>query len=67
MMCPAIDNPTSCEICIAVHFLHVRNVRAVEIHSELCVVYDQNVISEGTAEQWCRMFKYGGTNVHDKE
>jgi hypothetical protein len=67
VMCPVIDNPTSCEICAVVHFLHPRNVRVAEDHSELRVVYGKNVISEGAARQWCRMFKYGGTNVHDKE
>jgi hypothetical protein len=41
---------------------------AVEIYrDELCVVYDQNVRSEGTVRHWCRMFKDGWTNVHDKE
>jgi hypothetical protein len=41
---------------------------AVEIHCELCAaVYSQNVMSEGTVRQWCRMFKDGRTNVHDEE
>jgi transposase len=40
---------------------------AVEIHHELCAVYGQNVMSEGTARQWCRMFKDGRINVHDEE
>jgi hypothetical protein len=31
------------------------------------VVYGQNVMSEGTVRQWCRMFKDGETNVHDEE
>jgi hypothetical protein len=30
-------------------------------------VYGQNVMSEGTVRQWCRMFKDGQTNVHDEE
>jgi hypothetical protein len=30
-------------------------------------VYGQNVMSEGTVRQWCRMFKDGRTNVHDEE
>jgi hypothetical protein len=30
-------------------------------------VYCQNVMSEGTLRQWCRMFKDGPTNVHDEE
>jgi hypothetical protein len=40
---------------------------AVEIHRKLCAVYSQNVMSEGTVGQWCRMFKDGRTNVHDEE
>jgi hypothetical protein len=33
-----------------------------EIHLELCAaVYGQNTVSEGTARQWCRMFKGEGT------
>jgi hypothetical protein len=55
-MCPAIDNPTSCEIC-AVHFLHAKNMSAAEIHHELCVVYGQNIMSEETVRQWRGIFK----------
>jgi transposase len=41
---------------------------AAEIHRELCsAVHDQNVMSEGTVRQWCRMFRHGSTNVHDEE
>jgi hypothetical protein len=31
----------------------------VEIHHELLAVYGQNIMSEGTVRQWCRMFKGG--------
>jgi hypothetical protein len=49
MMCPVIDNPTSCEICAVTCFLCAKNMSAAEIHCELCVaVYGQNVMSEGT-------------------
>jgi hypothetical protein len=40
---------------------------AAEIHCELCAVYGQNVMSEGTVRQWCRMIKDGRTNVHDEQ
>jgi hypothetical protein len=60
MICPAIDNPTSCEILALIHFLHAKNMSAAEIHHELCVVvYGQNVMSEGTVRQYCRMFEDG--------
>jgi hypothetical protein len=33
-----IDNPASCKICTLIHFLHAKNMSAVEIHRELCAV-----------------------------
>jgi transposase len=68
MVCPAINNPASCEICVVIRFLHA-NMSAAEIHRELCAVYDQNtcIMSEGTVRQWCRMFRHGWTNVLDEE
>jgi hypothetical protein len=67
MMCPAIDNPTSCKICTLICLLNAKNVSAVEIPCELCEVYRQSVMSKGTIRQWCRMFKGGQANVHDEE
>jgi hypothetical protein len=32
---------------------------AVEIHCELCAVYGQNIMHEGTLRQWHRMLKMG--------
>jgi hypothetical protein len=60
MTCSAIYNPASCEIRVLIRFLHAENTSAVEIHRELCAaVYGQNVMSEGTVGQSCRMFKDG--------
>jgi hypothetical protein len=60
MICPAIDNPASCEICVFIRFLRAKSMGAAEIHFELCAaVYGQNIISEGTVRQWYRMFKDG--------
>jgi hypothetical protein len=56
-MCPAIDNPASCEIRTIIRFLHAKNMSATEIHHELYRFYGKNVMSEGTIRQWCRMFK----------
>jgi hypothetical protein len=50
-MCPVIDNPASCEIRAVIRFLHAKNISAAEMHSELCVVYGQNVMSEGSVSQ----------------
>jgi hypothetical protein len=48
-MCHAIDNPSICEIRAVIHFLHAKNMNAVEIHCELCTaVYSLSVVSEGT-------------------
>jgi hypothetical protein len=60
MMCPVIDNPTSCEIRAVIRFLQAKNMTAAELHHELCmVVYSQNAMSEGAVRQRCRMFKDG--------
>jgi transposase len=66
-MCPVIDNSASCEIRAIIRLLHAKNMTSAEIHLELCVVYGQNVGSEGTVRKWCRMFKDGRTNVQDEE
>jgi hypothetical protein len=58
----ATDNPTIIEIHAVIDILHTKNTSAVEIHCELCAVYDQNVMSEGTIRQWCRIFKDGLAN-----
>jgi hypothetical protein len=47
MMCPAIDNPASCEIRAVIRFLLAENTSAAEIYRELCAVYCQNATSEG--------------------
>jgi hypothetical protein len=51
MMCPAVDDPSSCEIRAVISFIHAKNMRAAEIHRELCAVYGQNVMGEGTVRQ----------------
>jgi hypothetical protein len=47
-MCPAIDNPTSCEIRAVIRFFRDKNRNAAEIYHELCVIYSKNIVSEGT-------------------
>jgi hypothetical protein len=58
LMCPAIDNPASCEIHAVICFPHTKNMSAVEIHRQLCAVYSQNVMSEGPVKTLVH-------NVHD--
>jgi hypothetical protein len=68
MMCPAIDNPTSCEIRALIRFLRAKSMSSAEIHRESCAtIYSHNVMSEGTVRQLCRLFKDGRTNVHDED
>jgi hypothetical protein len=66
-MCPAIDNPASYEICTVNHFLRTKNMTVAEILHELCAVYCQNVMREGSVRQWCRMFEDGQTDVQNEE
>jgi hypothetical protein len=67
LWCVAIDNPTSCEIRTLIRYLHPKNLNAAEIHCELCTVYIQNIMNEGTVGQWCKRFKDEQTNIHNKE
>jgi hypothetical protein len=62
-----IDNPIRCKIRFVILFLHAKNMSDAEIQCELYVVYGQNLMSEGTIRQWCRMFKGGRTNVRNEE
>jgi hypothetical protein len=62
-----IDHPARCEIRADISYLHPKNTSALEVHCELCVVDSQNVMSEGTLRQRCRMFKDRRTNVHTEE
>jgi hypothetical protein len=39
MMCPAIDNPASCEIRAVIRILHYNNLSTSENHRELRKVY----------------------------
>jgi hypothetical protein len=61
-MCPTTDNFTSCEISTVNRFRRAKIMSTAKIHRELHVVYDQNVMSEGTVRQWCGMFKDEQTN-----
>jgi hypothetical protein len=66
-MSPVIDNPASCELCSVISILHAKNMSAAETHCELCTVYGQNAVGEGTVGRWCRMFKDVRTDVDDEE
>jgi len=35
-----------------------------EIHHQICQVYGDNAMSDGTVRKWVRMFNEGRENVH---
>jgi transposase len=53
------------EVPAVIRFLHAGQ-SAAEIHRRLCHVYGYNVVSAGCAREWCRKFRDGRTDVHDK-
>jgi hypothetical protein len=67
MICPTIDNPASFKMRAVIHFIHVKNMSAAHMYYELCAVYRQNVMNEGTIRQWYGMFKNWPTDIHDEE
>jgi hypothetical protein len=67
MVCPAKDNPASCEIRAVIRLLRAKNMNAAEIHRKLCAaVCGQTVMSEGSVTQWCRMFKGEWENKYSR-
>jgi transposase len=61
-----IAAPASCEVRAVIRFLHAEGESAAEIHRRLCRVYGDNVMSVSCVREWCRKFKDGHTDVHDK-
>jgi hypothetical protein len=43
-------------------FFMLKIMSSAEILRELCAVYNQNEMNEGTVRQWCRKFKDGRAN-----
>ena len=66
-MAAKIVVPANCEVRSVIRFLCAKESSAAEIHRELSLVCGPTVMSEGKVRQWCRDFKNGRTNVHDKE
>jgi hypothetical protein len=59
-MCPAIDNPSSCEMRALICSLQPENTSVAEIRRELCAaVYGHSIMGEGTEKQWSIMLKDG--------
>jgi len=65
-MFKTIEGAADCEIRYVIGFLNARNVLPIEIHHQICQVYGDNVMSDGTVRKWVRMFNEGRENVHDE-
>jgi hypothetical protein len=42
-------------------------LKAAEIPYEISDVYGENIMSEGTVQEWVRAFKNGNMNIYDVE
>jgi hypothetical protein len=61
-------NPPATKFALLSAFFALKKISAREIHREFCeAVYGQNVMSEGTVRQLCKMLKDGRTNVPEEE
>jgi len=61
-----IAAPASCEVSSVIHFLHAEGQSVAKIHRQLCRAYGENVMSDSFVRKWCRKFRDGRTDVHDK-
>ena len=59
------EGAANCEIRSVIRFLNGRNVIPSEIHHQICAVYSDNAMSDGTVRKWVRMFNEGRENVHN--
>jgi hypothetical protein len=50
-MCPAVDNAAICETRSVIRFVQAKHMGAVKINRELCAIYGQNSVCEGTVRQ----------------
>jgi hypothetical protein len=65
-MFKTIEWPADCEVRSVIRFLNARNVKPVDIHHQICEVYDENAMSDGMVKKWVRQFNEGRENVHDE-
>lgn len=65
--------PASCELSGMILFfcllvcMQAKELMVGEIPRRFCLVYGDDVVSDISARDWCRKFRDGGTDVHDKE
>ena len=65
-MFKTIEGAADCEIRTVIRFLNARNVLPSGIHHQICQVYGDNAMSDGTVRKRVRMFNEGWENVHDE-
>ena len=65
-MFKAIEGTADCEIRSVIRFLNARNVLPSEIHHQICQVYGDNAMRDGTFKKWVSIFNEGRENVHDE-
>ena len=58
-MPPLIENPADSEICSVILYLSAKGVKTVEIHCNICEVYEKNIMSDEMVRKWVRAFKDG--------
>jgi len=58
-MFKTIEGAANCEIRSVIRFLNTRNVLLSEIHHQICQVYGDNAMCDGTVRKWVRMFNEG--------
>ncbi|GFT43290.1 uncharacterized protein TNCV_2521311 [Trichonephila clavipes] len=63
-MAALIQNPTKCEVCSVICFLHAKGQRPADIHKEIVSVYG-NIMNRQNVTKWCHHFSEGRTDVHE--
>jgi hypothetical protein len=60
-----MEKPAACEMRPVIRFLNARNMKAADIHRQLCEVYGEHAMSDSVVRRWVRHFNEGRENVHD--
>jgi hypothetical protein len=58
-------NPPHVKCSLHIRFLNARNMKAADIHRQLCEVYGEHAMSDSMVRRWMRHFNEGCENVHD--
>lgn len=66
-MDPVITIPTSCEIYGVICFFLQIGQSTAEIYHQLCHVYNDNVMCDGSGMDLCRKFRDGHADALDED